>query len=160
MKLNLSDKPEIVTLEKAPFVYVEKIGPFMVQAPLAWQEFWSIAGSEFEKKSIVAMMGLSRIDEAKKGDEAFVYQAGISVKSLPSRLSHGLLKRELPGGKFARFLLTGSYTQLADAYPRAFSILEEMKLGLRDEFCAECYLNSPIDTSEDDLKTEILIPVL
>ncbi len=159
MKINLTEKPEIVTLQPATFVYIEKIGPFLQQAPLAWQEFWAVGQMAFNKENTLAMLGLSMIDKKKKGDDAFIYQAGVSVKSELKKMPQNLKKRELPSGRYARFLLTGSYSQLAEAYPQAFESIAKAKLAIRDEFCMESYLNTPADTAENDLKTEILIPI-
>ncbi len=105
------------------------------------------------------MAGLSRIDDTKAGDAAFIYQAGVFHKAKPRNVPDGLQARSLREGKYARFLLTGPYSQLAGAYPVAFSILEKAKVAVRKDFCIEKYLNSP-DTPESQLKTEILIPVL
>jgi DNA gyrase inhibitor GyrI len=158
-KLNLSSEPQVVTLPASNLAYVEKIGPFSKTAPVAWKEFWAIASTHLDESEIAGAAGLSRIDETKSGDAAYVYQAGALLKTAPSRVPNGLLARRLESGKYACFLLTGSYSQLPAAYPAAFSILEKAKLRIRDDFCIEKYLNSP-DTPEQELKTEILIPII
>jgi DNA gyrase inhibitor GyrI len=157
--VKLTPSPEMITSEPAFFVYIEKTGAFSKTAPSAWKEFWSIAGRQFDQDQIAGMVGLSRIDHTKTGDAAFIYQAGIMLKSKPPLIPQGLRSRELASGKYARFLLTGSYNQLAAAYPKAFSILEAEKEEVRDEFCIERYLNTPQEVPEDRLQTEILIPV-
>lgn len=159
MNLQLTPEPEIVTQHPVPFVYVEKIGPFEKNAPTAWQQFWTTAGNFFRREHIAAMMGLSRIDPKRVGDEAYVYQAGIALRVPPTGLPQGLQARSLEGGKYARFVLLGTYAQLPYAYPQIFSILAARKMPLRDDFCIESYLNSPNDTSEEKLQTEILIPI-
>jgi DNA gyrase inhibitor GyrI len=159
-EVNLTLSPEIITLKPALLVYLEKIGPFAKTAPSAWKEFWSMAGGQFDQDQIAGMVGLSRIDPTKTGDDAFIYRAGITLKSKPAKIPQGLRSRELESGKYARFLLTGSYKQLPAAYPKAFSILEAMGLEVRDEFCVERYLNTPQDVPEDRLQTEILIPIV
>jgi AraC family transcriptional regulator len=157
--MNLTASPEIIMSTPAFLVYLEKIGPFSKTAPLAWKEFWALAGGQFDQTQITGMAGLSRIDPAKTGDDAFVYQAGITLEPKPSGIPRGLQSRELKSGKYARFLLTGPYMQLPAAYPKAFSILEDLSLAVRDDFCVERYLNTPQDTPEDRLETEILIPL-
>jgi DNA gyrase inhibitor GyrI len=159
-EVNLTGTPEIIMTQPAFLVYLEKIGSFSKTAPSAWKEFWSIADGQFDQDQIAGMAGLSRIDYTKTGDDVFIYQAGVTLKSKPAQIVQGLQSRELESGKYARFLLTGSYAQLPAAYPKAFSILEALKLEIRDEFCVEKYLNTPQETSEDRLKTEILIPVV
>jgi DNA gyrase inhibitor GyrI len=157
--VNLTVSPEIITSKPVFLVYLEKIGPFSKTAPPAWKQFWSIAGGQFDQRRVAGMAGLSRIDNAKTGDDAFVYQAGILLEAQPAEIPQGLQSRKLESGKYARFLLTGSYAQLPAAYPKAFSILEDSKFTIRDDFCVERYLNTPQDTPEDRLETEILIPV-
>jgi DNA gyrase inhibitor GyrI len=157
--LNLTTTPDIAILPPGILLYLEKHGPFMKQAPLAWQEFWAIANGHVDKKNVVGMVGLSRIDPTQKGDAAFIYQAGVLLKSNQERVPGGLKVRSIEKGTYARFLLTGAYSQLAAAYPAAFTILEKAALQRSYDFCMEKYLNSPMDTSEAKLQTEILIPI-
>jgi DNA gyrase inhibitor GyrI len=105
------------------------------------------------------MVGLSRIDQNKKGDNAFIYQAGITLKSKPKKIPKGLKTRKLDSRTYARFLLTGPYSQLAQAYPQAIDIIIKMRIKIRDDFFIERYLNNPSNTIEEKLKTEILIPI-
>jgi len=158
--LCLTTEPEIITLPPTLFIYREKTGPFMQNAPLAWREFWSIAGDKFGNASILDMAGLGWIDGSKHGDAAFIYQAGIVVESMPETLPEGLQIRSLPQSKYAAFLLTGPYTQLADAYPAVFAILAKTSLQIRDDFCMERYLNNPMTTPPEQLQTKILIPLV
>ena len=157
--LNMTRELETLTLQPSILVYVEKLGAFPKTAPMAWKEFWSIAAGQLDRGQITSMGGLSRIDETKAGDAAFIYQAGVFLREKPDSVPNGLQLRLLEEGKYARFLLTGSYSQLPAAYPFAFSVLEKAKVALRKDFCIERYHNSP-DTPEAKLKTEILIPIL
>lgn len=159
MKVQLTPEPEVVTQHPVPFVYVEKTGPFEQNAPTAWQQFWTAAGNFFRREHVAAMMGLSRIDPKKAGDAAYVYQAGIALRVPPTALPQGLQARSIEGGKYARFVLLGTYAQLPHAYPVIFSVLAQRKMAVREDFCIESYLNSPNDTPEDKLQTEILIPI-
>eukprot|EP00735_Rhodelphis_limneticus_P006697 TRINITY_DN19129_c0_g1::TRINITY_DN19129_c0_g1_i1::g.13907::m.13907 TRINITY_DN19129_c0_g1::TRINITY_DN19129_c0_g1_i1::g.13907 ORF type:complete len:162 (+),score=27.20,GyrI-like/PF06445.10/3.5e-20,Cass2/PF14526.1/1.9e-11 TRINITY_DN19129_c0_g1_i1:80-565(+) len=158
--IRLSTEPEIITSVPALFLYLEKIGPFSKNAPQAWGEFWlPEAGGKIPRDQITGMLALSRIDCTKEGDDKFTYQAGIYVKSQPESLPANLQIRELPAGKYARFLLKGPYEQLAYAYPAAFAIMEKKDMKLREDFCMERYLNDPETTPQDQLETEILIPI-
>ena len=139
--------------------YLEMLTSTLFGAPVYKTYGGLIAGGQFEPRRLVGMAGLSRIDRSKTGDDAFIYQAGILLEAKPAEIPQGLQSRKLASGKYARFLLTGSYAQLPAAYPKAFSILEDAKLAIRDDFCMERYLNTPQDTPEDRLETEILIPI-
>jgi len=156
--LNLTSELECISLDPALFVYLEKLGPFAKTAPSAWKEFWSLAEGQLDHSQITGMAGLSCIDETKTGDAAFKYQAGVFLKREPGIVPNGLQVRSLKEGKYARFLLTGPYSQLSAAYPFAFSTLEKAKVAVRKDFCIEKYLNGP-DTPQAELRTEILIPI-
>ena len=158
MKIALSSPPEIVERPAYDLIYVQTVGPFEKLAPGAWESFWSHA-SALDRSTIRAMLGLSFIDPEKEGDDRFVYQAGVAVSAVPTSLPNPLKSRTVAAGKFARFLLTGSYAQLGQAYPLAFQAIQENGLCIRTEFCAESYLNDPSVTPEAELLTEILIPV-
>ena len=89
-----------------------------------------------------------------------VYRAGVSVDAAPKHLPEGLAYAKFKGGKYSRFVLTGSYSHLAEASGRVFHIVAEKKIELRDDYCIENYVNDPRVTAEPDLITEILIPTV
>ncbi len=62
------------------------------------------------------------------------------------------------GGKYSRFVLTGSYSNLPEASGRVWSIVADKQVPLRDDFAIENYMNDPRTTPEDKLMTEILVP--
>jgi AraC family transcriptional regulator len=157
MPLNLN--PTIVNHEAQDFIYLEKKGPFIKMAPVAWQEFWAYTLNKVDFKLLNRMVGLSFVDPKLSGDDAYTYQAGLFLKSKPAALPEGLSYRKFAGGRFAKFLLTGSYTQFSSAYPQIFSLLQSENRNLRNDFCIEAYLNTPNDTKEEDLLTEILVPI-
>lgn len=160
-KINLTAEPQIIKRDDAILLYIDKKGPFMKTAPPAWQEFWSIAGPAIERKEISSMMGLSLQQDMKDGVASGIYEAGVTLKSKPSKLPVGLKIRTLEGRKYARFVLTGSYSQLPRAYPAAAQALQKAHVKIdQDDYCIEVYLNSPQDTAEDKLQTEILFPIL
>ncbi len=77
-------------------------------------------------------------------------------KNLPEKLTYEKFK----GGKYSRFVLTGSYSNLPEASGRVFEIVAEKKIQVRDDFYIENYANDPRTTPEDQLVTEILIPTV
>jgi effector-binding domain-containing protein len=46
------------------------------------------------------------------------------------------------------------------AFDRIFKMLSEERVTLRPEFCIENYLNDPRVTPEDQLQTELLVPIV
>ena len=75
------------------------------------------------------------------------------------KLADGLQHRAIKPGKYARFLLTGPYSQIWPAFDRMFKTLADKNVELRPEFCIENYLNDPRYTPEEKLQTELLIPI-
>jgi effector-binding domain-containing protein len=64
---------------------------------------------------------------------------------------------QFKGGKYSRFVLTGSYSNLPQASGRVFEIVAEKQIQLRDDYCIENYANDPRTTPEEKLITEILV---
>jgi effector-binding domain-containing protein len=75
---------------------------------------------------------------------------------LPADLSYA----KFAGGKYSRFILTGSYANLGQATGRVMEIIQQTRLPLRDDYFIENYVNDPRSTPEDQLITEILVPAI
>lgn len=155
--MNLS-QCETVTRPLTHFVFLETQGPFPEVAPPLWDKL--LAGlPALEPQPIREYLGLSGIDKTKVGEETMIYQAGVAVASDPRKLPEGFRHRAVKSGKYARFVLSGPYRQIWMAFDRIFKTLAEEKVELRPEFCIENYLNDPRVTPEDQLRTELLVPI-
>jgi AraC family transcriptional regulator len=157
-RMNLSDF-ETVMRPLTHYVFLEKRGPFAEVAPPLWNELQPML-PRLAQSQIREFLGVSGIDKSRAGEDAMIYQAGVSLTAEPGKLPTGLQHRAIKNGKYARFVLTGSYGQIWPAFDRVFKILAEKKVELRPEFCIENYLNDPRVTPEDKLLTEILVPVV
>jgi len=157
--VNLTQKFDIVKRPATHYVFLEKHGPFAEIAPPTWDEMFPLLYSQIDQQQIVSFMGLSTIDKTKNGEEAMIYEAGVGVNSAPAKGLRGLQYKTIKDGKYARFVLTGLYSQIWIAFNHIFKTLAEAKVELRREFCIENYLNDPKVTPEDQLKTELLIPI-
>src|SRR5437868_15543177 len=93
-----------------------------------------------------------------KIEPQMVYRAGVMVDHKPETLPAGFQYVKFEGGKYSRFVLTGSYSNLPEACGKVFKTVAETKMAVRDDFFIENYVNDPKVTPEDQLKTEILIP--
>ena len=151
--LKLTQEPEIVTWPETHYVFIEKIGPFQDSAPKAWQEVHPLAPKISETNKITGYMSLY-----KAGPK--IYRAGLALAAEPTNLPANLKYERFKGGKYSRFVLTGSYANLPEASGRVFEIVAEKKIQMRDDFCIENYANDPRTTPEDQLVTEILIPTV
>ncbi len=151
--MNLTEKPEIVEWPESHYIFIEKIGPFMETAQKAWEEFHGNMGAVINTKRAPQFVSLYKIEPQ------MIYRAGTMVPSKIDKLPAGFQYEKFAGGKYAKFTLTGSYSQLAEASARVMELVKELNLSLRDGFYIENYVNSPSEVSEDQLITEILVPV-
>ncbi len=151
--MNLTETPEIVTWPPIHYVFVEKIGPFPVNAPQAWQSLHTHIPRIAEHNQITGYTSLYKIGP-------MVYRAGVSVAAVPQSLPEGIEYEEFKGGKYSRFTLTGSYSNLGPASGRVQQIISESGLPLRDDYFIENYVNDPRTTPEAQLITQILVPTM
>jgi effector-binding domain-containing protein len=151
--MKLTQEPEIVTWPETHYVFVEKVGPFQNTAPQAWNEVHPLVPRISEHNKITGYMSLY-----KAGPK--IYRAGFAVAAETKNLPENLKYENFKGGKYSRFVLTGSYANLGEASGRVFEIVAEKKIQMRDDYCIENYKNDPRTTPEDQLLTEILIPTV
>lgn len=149
--MNLNEHPESVTWPATHYAFVEKIGPFKDTAQQAWQEVRSFSREIATNNKITGAMSLYKMGPK-------IYRAGYILAAPPVQLPEGLLYESFAGGKYIRFVLNGSYSNLPEASGRVWAIAAEIKIQLRDDYAIENYLNDPDSTPEDKLVTEILVP--
>ena len=149
--MSLNETPEVVNWPPTHYVFIEKVGPFMQNAPQAWQDLHKLLPQIAGSSQVTGHLSLYKVGPK-------IYRAGVSVAAPPDKLPDGLKYEKFPGGKYSRFELAGSYAQLPQASGRVHEIVAEKKLKTRDDFCIENYVNDPRTTPEDQLLTQILIP--
>jgi effector-binding domain-containing protein len=149
--MNLTQEPEIVTWPETHYVFIEKVGPFMNTAPEAWQEVHKLVPEIAEHNEINGYMSLYKMGPK-------VYRAGVSVAAPPKEVPDGLKYVKFPGGKYSRFVLTGPYSELPEASGRAWQLVAEKNVPLRDDYNIENYVTDPRETPADQLITQILFP--
>jgi DNA gyrase inhibitor GyrI len=151
--MKLTEEPKIINWPETHYAFIEKIGPFQETAPQAWQSIHQLIPRIEEHNKITGYMSLYKV-------EPKIYRAGVSLDAATSNLPEGVQYTEFKGGKYARFVLTGAYSNLPEACARVFEIVADTKMQMRDDFCIENYVNDPRTTPEDQLITEILIPAV
>jgi DNA gyrase inhibitor GyrI len=151
--VTLTTKPDTIDWPVSHYIYIEKPGPFQVNAPKAWQELKEKVPAIAKAANITGYTSLYKIEPKS------IYRAGVVVKDKPSKFPAGLKYEKFHGGKYARFTLTGSYAQLPEACGKVFEIVQKTRLPVREDFFLENYVNNPDTTPEDELITEILVPV-
>jgi predicted transcriptional regulator YdeE len=151
--LRLTEHPELVTWPEMHYVFVERIGPFMENAGAAWQQAHSLVAALLENNKISGYMALYKMGPK-------IYRAGFSLAAATVKLPEGLMYEKVHGGKYVRFELAGPYDQLPQASGRAWAIVSEKKIEVRDDFAIENYVNDPRVTPPDQLITHIMIPTV
>jgi len=149
--MNLTEKPEIVTLPETHYVYIEKIGPFEDTAPHAWGDLHNLVPAISEQNAVTGYMSLYKV-------EPQIYRAGVSLAEPPKKLPQALAGTKFKGGTYSRFVLRGPYSDLPEACGRVFEIVSKENIPVREDFCIERYVTDPRTTPENESITEILIP--
>lgn len=158
-----SPKHRNVTVQNLPDLrvfYDRKLGAY---TPKALASFFKDFVNNVQKLHLVTsqcmLIGICQDDPRTVEDENCRYDAAVTVGddiACPPNLKEQII----PGGDYAVVLHKGSYDQLAETWQW---IGEEafMSLGreCRDQPPFENYLNSPDDVFEDELLTEIWIPL-
>jgi len=160
MELDFELNPTIVTRPKSIIIYNEDCGPFEEIAPSVWEKFLEYISKGNFIKDDAEFLGISDIKESESGHQKHFYKAAVTINNNSGDTLAGSLKYgEIPPGKYAKFILNGSYLGLWPAFKKAFAYLNENNFELNNGPCLENYLNDPKYTPEDELITEILIPV-
>ena len=150
--MNLTETAEIVTWPETHYIFVERTGSIPKNAPLTWQDFQQYVPQLKSNAGVTGFLSLYKMEPP-------VYRAGASVAAKPAPLPGKLRYERFKGGKYARFVLTGPYSQLPQATTRVVEIVSDKKLRLRDDYHIEHYMNDSATTPEEKLVTEILFPV-
>jgi predicted transcriptional regulator YdeE len=151
LTLNLTQEPETVTWPETHYVFVERIGNIPDNAQKVWKTAEDFAPAIGAHNQIT---GAAALYKPVQG----IYRAGFLLAAAPVNLPTGLAYEKLNAGKYACFKLTGPFPQLPEANTRAFAIVAEKKIVLRDDFNIEHYITDPRTTPADENVTEILFP--
>lgn len=150
----LNETPDAIVWRATHYVYVERIGPFMETAREAWGTVHAHLAEVSSQVNVKGMMSLYRTAPQ------MVYRAGMIVDAEPKQLPSGFAYILFDGGNYLRYTLKGSYAQLPQACGRVFELAKASESSKRDDFNIEYYANNPKTTPEEELITEILIPVV
>lgn len=151
--LQLTNEPETVHWPESHFVFVERVGNIAQNAQQAWKAVEAYMPEVAAKNQIIGAAALYKT-------EAGIYRAGFLLAAAPADLPEGVQYEKLGSGKYVRLVLTGPYDQLPEATGRAFAIMAEKKVALRDDFNIEHYVTDPRTTPQEQSITEILFPAV
>lgn len=153
--MQLTEVPEFVDWPATHYVFVEKIGPFQQSAPEAWQQVHRLTPAVLEHNQVVKYMSLYKIEPGK-----MTYRAGLATADKPAKLPEGFRYEVFPGGRYAKFVMNGAYSNLPGASARVYEIVEQKRLPRREGYSIEHYTNDPRKVPEAELETEILVPTM
>ena len=157
MELKLNETPDDVTWPAAFYTFVEREGPFSVTARECWTEFHKPTGFTELKKHTTP----TAVCTLYKTEPTMLYRGGMMSTEKPVALPEGFECQPFEGGAYKRFILRGSFTQLPHACKRVFEIVASTGINVdKGRFYIESYLHDPSNTPEEDLVTEILVPVV
>jgi len=143
-----------VSFDAVHYVFVEKRGEFKETAPACWNEIVpQLPVIKAKNNEVKRIFSLYKIAPEK------IYAAGFGVAEEPKDLPAGIEHKLFKGGKYAQFVMTGGYKHLPQACGRAFEIVKEKNMKVRDDWYVEEYVNDPKETPEDQLITHILVPL-
>jgi effector-binding domain-containing protein len=155
--MNLIQVPGEVVLDQMHFFYLEHYGTLIESAKTAWTDFYS---NYYDKLVTNTEFKIGKLYSLYKNKPNSLYRVGFSLDSVPSTIPLGFKYENLEGGKYAAFLYLGSLTRLPQARERVFELVNELNLAFRDSFYIGNYLNDPFTIPEEEMQTQILVPII
>jgi len=151
--MKLTNKSEKISYPEQHYIFIEKIGPFENTAMAAWQELHQVVSSSQVDAQKTGAMALFKIEPQ------MIYRAGFVYNKKPEIIPAGTQYFKFSGGSYAKYTLTGSYMHLPVAWGKVIDYATQENLQTRQDFYIENYANDPTTTPEDQLISELMIPV-
>jgi DNA gyrase inhibitor GyrI len=151
---HLKDTPEETMLPAMHFVYVQHIGPLSETATKAWVSLYTHLAEIKAVATVVKLLSMFQVEPEP------LYRAGVSVTEKPASLPEGFVYEYCEAGKYNKFEVTGSYRHMSAARDRVTEIVKDSKMPVRpDGYYVQYYANDPETTPENELRTDILVPL-
>lgn len=153
-------EPNIIERPDAIAIYIRLIGQYGTHDYASTsKKLWSYIGKHQLFGPQLETIGISHDDPRVTEAEKCRYDACVAVHK-PIKPEGEIGVKTISGGKFAVFLHKGSYNKMQETFDAIFSKwIFENAIELRNAPIMEKYLNNPYETAEEDLLTEILIPI-
>ena len=151
---------EIKTLPELRVAAVRHIGPYN-QISEAFERLGQVAGrAGLIQQPRTEMVALYYDDPESTPADQLRSDAGLTVPE-DTTLPDGLSEHRVPAGKYASTVHVGPYEQLGDAWARMMGewLPSSGRRISEDAPSYEVYLNNPMTTPKNELRTEIRIPV-
>ncbi len=151
---------EVKIKEVAPInvIAIRHIGAYDQIGP-AFEKLYEWAGKRNLITSNTKVIGVYYDDPDNTEVDQLRSDACLSVTGFV-KTEDDIVGKSVGGGKFAVATHHGSYEGLKGAWDEFYGKwLTENGVEYREEPCFELYLNSPHDTSPEDLLTELYLPI-
>ncbi len=157
--MNLPE-PQIVERLDVTAIYIRLIGVYGSHDYASTsKKLWAYIGKHQLFGPQLETIGISHDDPRVTEGSKCRYDACVVVNK-PVKPEGEIGVKTITGGKFAVFIHEGSYMKMQDTFDAIFSKwVFENGIELRNAPIMEKYLNNPYETEEDDLRTEIYIPI-
>lgn len=138
---------------------VRHTGPYS-KCEVAFNKLFSWATQEKIPVKEALFLGIPHDDPATTLPENLRYDACVEIPQ-DMTVSGNITKQNVEGGRYACYLMKGSYSQFPEAYETLCGKwLPSSGEKMRNAPPVEIYYNSPHDTPEENLLTEIRIPLV
>ncbi len=171
-KDKMMQTPKIVERETTHIVYVREIGGYEKSSEIAWEKLskqLNDFSNNFKDESVnikldpkeAEIIGICHDDPSITAEENIRYDASLAwgKKEIDFLSEQGFDTKEIPDGKYAMVLYKGNYTKAIDSWMALYTWCEENGYTFRDYPPFEKYLNLPQDVKEEELLTEIYLPI-
>lgn len=153
-------KPTIVEIAPIDVLFVRKTGHYMNSADAAWKTMVEFVTEHELFEKAVARYGISHDNPRVIEEQNLRYDACLELLENEVQEQGEVTKKVISGGKYALFLHEGAYEFIGETFKNIGDWIVENGISLRDEPQFQKYLDlDPTNIKEEDLKTEIYIPL-
>lgn len=158
-RMNLPE-PQIIERLDVTAIYIRLIGVYGSHDYASTsKKLWAYIGKHQLFGPQLETIGISHDDPGVTEGDKCRYDACVVVDK-PVKPEGEIGVKTIVGGTFAVFIHKGSYMKMQETFDAIFSKwIFEKSIELRNAPIMEKYLNNPYETPEDDLRTEIYIPI-
>lgn len=149
---------EIVQQPEFRVIGVRHVGPYDQIRP-AFERLGTIAGKAgLFGRDGVRMLGVYHDNPQRTAPQQLRSDAALTLPD-GEAVPYGLDERRVGGGKFLKIVHRGSYERLAESWQAAMEAANADGRRMRPAASYELYVNAPGQVAEEDLQTEIYVPI-
>jgi AraC family transcriptional regulator len=168
------ETPKIVTREEAYVVFTRELGDYTKSSHVAWTrltESMNGLSELFQERPpktelnlgirSAEAIGICHDDPEVTKEENLRYDASLAwgKVEVETLADYGFETKTISGGKYAKVLYKGNYKKAEENWYGLYVWIEKNGYEFRDEPAFEKYLNMPGEVEDDEILTEIYVPV-